>query len=341
MNNQPSVAIVILNYNGKTFLEKFLQQVIDSTYENKRVIVADNLSTDDSVIFLRTHFPQVEIILNKENYGFAEGYNQALKHIAANYYVLLNSDVEVTPRWIEPVIELMERDNKIAACQPKILSYTDRIKFEYAGAAGGMLDHLGYPFARGRIFEVIETDVGQYDDNIEVFWASGCAMFLKAKIFHELGGLYAAFFAHQEEIDFCWRAQRAGYKIMYCGESVVYHIGGGTLPKGQYRKTYLNFRNNLILLARNLHNKEKYWKLFIRLILDGVFAIKTLLEGDFESIKAVFFAHMHFYKWLLSHEKDGIKNKKKFSKLSGGINKSIVFEHFIRGKRFFSEIKKE
>lgn len=335
---QPSVAIVILNYNGRKFLEKFLPNVLASTYINKRIIVADNASTDDSVSILRTHFPEVEIILHQKNYGFAEGYNQALKQVSADYYVLLNSDVEVTSGWIEPVIGLMQSAENIAICQPKVLSYQDKNSFEYAGAGGGLLDHLGYPLARGRIFEVLEKDNGQYNDNTDIFWASGATLFIKANVYHTLGGLYAYFFAHQEEIDLCWRAQIQGYRVMYCGESTIYHIGGGTLPKGQYRKTYLNFRNNLVMLSRNLHWREKYWKLFIRLSLDGVFAIKTLLEGDTESIKAVFFAHIDFYRWAFSRENDTGTKRLPFSQLKGGVNKSIVWEHFVKGKKYFSEI---
>ena len=339
MSTQPSVAIVILNYNGKVFLEKFLQYVVDATYVNKRVIVADNASQDDSVEYLQNNFPEVEIIFNNKNYGFAEGYNQALKQVSADYYVLLNSDVEVTPGWIEPVIELMESDATIAACQPKVLSYHNRTMFEYAGAGGGLLDHLGYPLARGRVFEVLEIDSGQYNDNAEVFWASGCAMFVKADVYHKMGGLYTYFFAHQEEIDFCWRLQREGYRVMYCGASEIYHVGGGTLPKGQYRKTYLNFRNNLIMLSRNLNQKEKYWKLFVRLILDGVFAVKSLFEGDFASIKAVFFAHMDFYRWSFSKENITKDKRLPFAELKGGVNKSVVYEHFVKGKKYFSEIR--
>lgn len=338
MNTQPSVAIVILNYNGKKYLEKFLPSVLASTYANRRIIVADNASSDASADFLQIHFPEVDIIYNQKNYGFAEGYNQALKLVSADYYVLLNSDVEVTPEWIEPVIQLMESDERIAVCQPKVLSYHDKTKFEYAGAGGGLLDYLGYPLARGRLFEVLETDHGQYNDNADVFWASGAALFIKAGVYHSLGGLYPYFFAHQEEIDLCWRAQIQGYRVMYCGASVVYHVGGGTLPKGQYRKTYLNFRNNLIMLSRNLDRREKYWKLFIRLMLDGVFAIKTLFEGDFESIKAVFFAHIDFYKWTFSKENNTSAKRLPFAQLTGSVKKSIVWAHFVKGKKYFSEI---
>lgn len=338
MNTQPSVAVVILNYNGIQFLEKFLPFVIASTYPNKRIIVADNCSQDASVDFLQKNFPSVEIIQNGKNYGFAEGYNRALRQISSDYYVLLNSDVEVSPQWIEPVISLMQSDDHIAVCQPKILSYYHRNCFEYAGAGGGFLDFLGYPFARGRVFETIEEDHGQYDDFSEIFWATGAAMFIKSNIYHSLGGLYDFFFAHQEEIDFCWRAKNKGFKVMYCGTSEVYHVGGGTLNKGQYRKTYLNFRNNLIMLVRNLPSKEKWWKIPTRLVLDGIFSLTKILCGDFTSVKAIFFAHLHFYKWCWKYKQGSKETKVPFSRMKGGLNNSIVFAYFIQKKKYFSEI---
>lgn len=227
----PSVAIVILNWNGKDYLNKFLPFLLASTYSNARVIVADNASTDGSVDFIQQHFPGVEIINHPFNKGFAKGYNKALQKIESDYYVLLNSDVEVTPGWIEPVIALMETDKKIAACQPKVLAYDNRHLFEYAGASGGWIDSLGYPFSRGRVFDELEEDKGQYDDAVPCFWASGAALFVRAEAYHEMGGLDEYFFAHQEEIDFCWRLQLAGYKVFVQPASVVYHIGGGTLPK--------------------------------------------------------------------------------------------------------------
>ena len=224
MKPVPSVAIVILNWNGKNFLEQFLPSVLSSVYENKRVIVADNASTDDSVAFVKANFPEVEIIINNSNEGFAKGYNTALKQVQSDYYVLLNSDVEVTANWITPVIELMESDAAITACQPKLLAYKNKSLFEYAGASGGWLDTFGYPFSRGRVFDVCEEDKGQYNDAQPCFWASGAALFVKASAYHEMGGLDEYFFAHQEEIDLCWRMQLAGYKVYVQPASVVYHV---------------------------------------------------------------------------------------------------------------------
>ena len=258
--NLPSVAIVILNWNGRKFLEQFMPAVLASTYPNKRVIVADNASTDDSILFLNEHFPSVEIIRNETNEGFAKGYNTALKKVTADYYVLLNSDVEVPENWIEPVISLMETDPLIAACQPKILTFDNRSFFEYAGACGGWIDKFGYPFSRGRVFDTRETDSGQYDFVQQCFWASGAAFFIRAKLYHEMGGLDEYFFAHQEEIDLCWRLQLSGYKIFVQPASVVYHVGGGTLPRGNSRKTFLNFRNNLIMIYKNQPWLSLIWK---------------------------------------------------------------------------------
>ncbi|MEZ5028863.1 MAG: glycosyltransferase family 2 protein, partial [Ferruginibacter sp.] len=267
---QPSVAIVILNWNGKPFLEKFLPSVKVSAYKFKKIIVADNASTDDSVNFLQKVHPEISIIQNESNLGFAKGYNNALKKIEADYYVLLNSDVEVTPGWIEPVISLMETNKAIAACQPKILAYADKETFEYAGASGGWIDKFGYPFMRGRIFDDCEKDNGQYNDVQPCFWASGAAFFVRSSVYHQLGGLDEFFFAHQEEIDFCWRVQLAGHKVYVQPASVVYHVGGGTLPKGNSRKTFLNFRNNLIMLYKNLPTAAALWKLPFRIMLDAV-----------------------------------------------------------------------
>ncbi|MBI3232939.1 MAG: glycosyltransferase family 2 protein [Bacteroidetes bacterium] len=237
------VAVVILNYNGKHWLEKFLPSVLSSTYANIEIVVADNCSTDDSIDFINQNYPNLTLIKNRVNGGFSKGYNDCLKHVTADYYVLLNSDIEVTPNWIEPVIELMESDSLIAACQPKILMYDQKDKFEYAGAAGGFMDSMGYMFCRGRIFDIYETDHGQYNEAIEVFWATGACLFVRANIYHQFGGLYEPLFAHMEEIDFCWRLKNNGYKIYACPTSEVYHVGGGTLNKTSPHKTYLNFRN--------------------------------------------------------------------------------------------------
>lgn len=335
----PLVAIVILNYNGRKFLEKFLPSVLASTYANYKVVVADNGSTDDSVAFMQSTYPDIELDRLGENHGFAEGYNQALLKRQEDYFVLLNSDVEVTTAWMEPVITLMETDDKLAICQPKILSYKIKDQFEYAGAAGGWIDKLGYPFAKGRVFDMIEKDINQYKTSLDIFWASGCALFVKAVVYRQLGGLYGVFFAHQEEIDFCWRAQNAGYKIGCCVESVVYHVGGGTLPKG-YRKTFLNFRNSLMMLSRNLNKQEKWWKIPTRLVLDGVFAVKSLFTGDLTSVKAIWNAHMAYYKWSLSKQKIKFEANEPMSRLSGVYKGSIVAGYFLKGKKKFEDFYK-
>ena len=334
----PLVAIVILNWNGRKFLEKFLPSVIASIYSSKKIIVADNASTDDSVKFLQENYPQVLIIQNKSNEGFARGYNTALKQVQADYYVLLNSDVEVTPNWIQPVIELMESDATIAACQPKVMAYDKKNQFEYAGAGGGWLDKFGYPFMRGRVFDDCETDTGQYDDVQQCFWATGAAFFVRPSVYHELGGLDEFFFAHQEEIDLCWRAQLAGYKIFVQPASVVYHVGGGTLAKGNSRKAFLNFRNNLIMLAKNLPVSTVVWKLPFRMLLDVLSALRGLLGGDGGYFLAVWKAHFHFVGWLLSNKKQSVFPVKKDGKLNGWYNGSVVWAYFIRKKKTFLEI---
>jgi GT2 family glycosyltransferase len=278
LTSLPSVAVVILNWNGKSFLQKFLPSVLASDYENLSIIVADNASTDDSVSFLQQKFPQVKIIFNRVNEGFSKGYNTALKQVSADYYILLNSDVKVNPGWIAPIILLMENDEKIAACQPKILSFKNKNQFEYAGASGGWIDYLGYPFNRGRVFDYCEMDHGQYDNSAEIFWATGAALFVRSSVFHELHGFDEYFFAHQEEIDLCWRIQRAGYKIYVEPGSVVYHVGGGTLPMGDRRKVYLNFRNNLVMLSKNLPIYESVWKIPTRIFLDTIAAFQALVK---------------------------------------------------------------
>lgn len=334
----PKVSIVILNYNGRKYLELFLPSVLASTYANKEVIVADNGSSDDSILFLKENFPHVRIILLPLNIGFSKGYNTALKEVQSDYYVLLNSDVETSPGWIEPVIELMEKDKTIGACQPKILSYNDKHLFEYAGAAGGWMDCLGYPFARGRIFDVCETDRGQYNTIQPIFWASGAAMFVRASLYHKLCGLEEYFFAHMEEIDFCWRMQLEGYGIYVCPESVVYHVGGGTLPKGNERKVFLNFRNNLIMLAKNLPFGQAIWKIPFRFLLDAISAWKSLFAGEAIYFLAISEAHLAFVKWLLFKQNESVFPKKRKANLAGWYLHSVVWKHFVRGKKTFTEI---
>jgi len=336
--SQPQVAIVILNWNGKKYLEKFLPAVLASSYSNKRVIVADNASTDNSINFLQENFPAVEILRNETNEGFAKGYNLALKKIESDYYVLLNSDVEVTSHWIEPIVSLMESNASIGACQPKIRSYNNGHQFEYAGASGGWIDQLGYPFSRGRIFDVVEDDRKQYDSVEPCFWASGAALFVKAKIYHEAGGLDEYFFAHQEEIDFCWRLQLAGYKVYVQPFSVVYHIGGGTLPKENNLKVFLNFRNNLIMLAKNLPTGEAVWKISFRLALDTTAAWKGLLSGNGGYFIAICKAHLYFIKWILFDRNQSIFPVSRKGRLDGLYRGSVVWQYFVKGKNKFSEI---
>ncbi len=334
----PQVAIVILNWNGRAFLSKFLPGVLQSSYPNKRLIVADNASTDDSISFLQQHFPQVEIISNEKNEGFAKGYNSALKKVNSDYYVLLNSDVEVAQNWIGPVIALMESDPKIAACQPKLLSYNQPSFFEYAGACGGWIDRFGYPFTRGRIFETCEEDKGQYDKASPCFWATGAAMFVRAQVFHELGGFDEYFFAHQEEIDLCWRMHAAGYSVYVEPASVVYHVGGGTLPKGNSRKTYLNYRNNMILLHKNLPMAKKLWIIPVRIMLNGIAALKGVLGGNPGYLIAIAKAHRHYIAWIFTKKKTTKAQKISLENIAGFYKGNLLWDYFIRKKKTFSEI---
>lgn len=334
----PSVAIVILNWNGKPFLEKYLPSVVATTYSNHSLYVIDNASTDESLVFLQHFYPGIRIISNSGNYGFAKGYNEGLKAVEADYFVLLNSDVEVEPDWIEPVIEWMEREPELAACQPKLLQYTDKNSFEYAGAAGGWIDQLGYPFVRGRVFDVCEKDQGQFAEKTRIGWASGAAFFVRANRFREAGGFDPFFFAHMEEIDLCWRLQLAGYGIGYCPESVVYHLGGGTLPKGNHRKVFLNYRNNLIMLAKNLPVVQAAWVIPFRFGLDALSAWKSLFGGDLTYFKAVIQAHFAFFGWWLGSKKESLRPLKKGLPKAGYYRGSIVWQYFVRGRKTFAEI---
>lgn len=299
------------------------------------IIVADNASTDGSIAFLREHFPQVRLILLQENFGFCEGYNKALRQVEAKYYVLLNSDVRVTPDWTAPLLNLMESDPSIGVCQPKINAQLHPNMFEYAGAGGGLLDALGYPYCRGRLFETVETDHAQYDDVQEIFWATGACMFVRAQVFHALGGLEPAFFAHMEEIDFCWRAKIAGYKVMYNGHSKVFHLGGGTLHKSNPRKTFLNFRNGLALLYKNIPSKELVPSLLLRVLLDWIAALRMVLAGQTKDAGAVLEAHKDLLKnrrYWRSRRKEQ-QPKGDFPQMTGVYRGSIVWEYFIRQKR--------
>lgn len=338
MKAVPQVAIVILNWNGRAFLQQFLPSVLATTYENLRVIVADNASTDDSISFLQSQYPQIERITFSNNHGFAQGYNLALQRVEADYFVLLNSDVEVTPGWLQPIIEKLETSETYAAGQPKICSYKSKSFFEYAGAAGGWIDNLGYPFARGRIFDVCEEDQHQYDETTPVFWASGAALVIRRTAFEAVIGFDPFFFAHQEEIDLCWRLQLQGFRLFCCPQSVVYHVGGGTLPKGHSRKTFLNFRNNLIMLAKNLHPAEAWWKIPFRLFLDQVSALKGLLGGDAGYFVTISKAHAAFARWYFSNNRHYTPNRKKLTQLAGVYEGNIVWQHFVRKKKSFAQI---
>jgi GT2 family glycosyltransferase len=339
LTSLPSVAIVILNWNGRHYLEKFLPSVLSTTYSNHKLIVADNASTDDSVVYLKKQFPQAEILLLPKNFGFAKGYNEALKKVVADYYVLLNSDVAVSPDWLQPIIELLETNEKAAACQPKVLAYNNKDRFEYAGAAGGWIDAYGYPFARGRVFDNCEEDKNQYDTTQEIFWATGAAMVIKSKAYHQLNGFDEYFFAHMEEIDLCWRLQLTGYKIYCCPASVVYHVGGGTLPKGTSKKTFLNYRNNQIMLAKNLPWSEKWWKIPFRMELDQLSAVKSLLSGDAGYFRAVIKAHLAFLYWIFfAKKKKNTSRKKPLKNLHGVYHGNIAWNYFVQKKKLFSEI---
>ncbi len=340
MINSPKVAVVILNWNGKNFLQQFLPSVIKNSNEHTEIIVADNASTDDSISFLKEFYPAVKIILLEKNYGFAKGYNEALKKVDSDYFVLLNSDAEVSEDWIEPMVKLLESDSSIAACQPKVLSYQEKNVFDYAGAAGGWLDKFGYPFAKGRVFDYCEEDKGQYDQQEPIFWASGAAMFIRAAAFHEVNGFDEYFFAHQEEIDLCWRLQLAGYQVYSCPAAKIYHVGGGTLPKGNSRKTYLNFRNNLVMISKNMPLMQKIWKVPFRIILNAISACKGLLSGDAGYFFAIARAHRGFIKWLLFEPKNQWSSKNKSGKLNGYYSKNLVWQHFVKKKKYFKEIVK-
>ena len=334
----PSVAVVILNWNGKDLLSRFLPGVVSSKYSNLQLIVGDNASTDNSVEFIRANYPQIRIIENDQNYGFAEGYNRILQQVNADYYVLLNSDVEVPEDWIEPVIRLMETDSQIAAAQPKIKWQRDKSKFEYAGAAGGYMDINGFPFCRGRLFDEVESDFGQYNDPKEIFWASGAAFFIKTAVWKQTSGLDPDLFAHMEEIDLCWRLKNLGYKISYCPDAEVYHVGGGTLDANNPRKIFLNFRNNLMIMQKNLPLKEVYFQLVIRFFIDFVALIQFLLKGKPEFAMAVSKAHYQFLKNL---QKTGDKRtdlQLPYCSHTGVLKSSVVWSFFIKGIRRFSQL---
>jgi len=327
------IAVVILNWNGVKLLEQFLPSIIQYSPE-ATIYVADNASSDTSVTFIKKHFPSIKIIQNDGNFGFAKGYNEALVSVEEEIYALVNSDIEVTENWLLPIIELFENEPTTMIIQPKLLDYKNKEYFEYAGGAGGFIDKYAFPYCRGRVFETIEKDNAQYNDTIEIFWASGACFFIRKNIYRELNGFDSDFFAHQEEIDLCWRAFNKGYTIKYCGKSTVYHVGGATLKTGSPMKTFLNFRNSLWMMLKNIPSNQLFSVLFIRMILDGIAGIKFLLEGKPKHLWAILKAHFYFYKNFAKFYQKRNKTQKRdyFS------SKSIVYNYFIQKKLFFKDI---
>ena len=327
------IAVVILNWNGTKLLEQFLTSVVKYSPEAD-IYVADNASTDDSVAFVKANFPTVKIVVNESNFGFAQGYNEALKHIDSEIYALVNSDIEVTEKWLKPIIETFENEPKTAIIQPKILDFKRKEYFEYAGAAGGFMDKYGYMFCRGRIFETLEKDNGQYDDNCEIFWASGACFFIRSSVYKELNGFDADFFAHQEEIDLCWRAFNKGHSIKYNSQSVVFHVGGATLQQGNPMKTFLNFRNSLLMMVKNLPKNQLLTVFFVRLILDGIAGMQFLFKGKVKHFLAVLKAHFSFYRLFSStYKKRDLIQSENYYK-----TKSIVNLYFIKKIKVFNTI---
>lgn len=348
INPKERTVIAILNWNGMHHLKTYLPDVIEHSKKDAHIALIDNGSTDDSIDWCVQNHPEIEIIRLASNLGFSGGYNAGLEQLEAKTYILLNSDVRTTENWIRPVIDMMENEG-FAACQPLVRNDSDNDLFEYAGAAGGFIDKYGYTFCAGRIFEVFESDHGQYAQNREVFWASGAALFIDAKAYHELGGLDVDFFAHMEEIDLCWRLKNRGMRVGACGSSVVYHLGGGTLQKISPFKTYLNFRNNLFLLVKNHHRKALSLILFKRMVLDGVASMKFISEGSFDLFLAVFRAHRDFYKsffTMLRKRKLEIQAtssespSKDLRNYSGWYHGSIVWDYFIVGRQVFQELER-
>ena len=336
------VAVVILNWNGKEFLQKFLSNVLsNSKDEGVKLWVADNGSVDNSIEYLESEFPDVGLVKLDKNYGFAGGYNRALKQINAEYYMILNSDVEVSEGWLTPMIKILDNEKDVAACMPKIRAYNQKDSFEYAGAAGGFIDKYGFPFCRGRILNNIEKDNGQFNDRIEVFWATGAALLIRQDLFHEQNGFDDDFFAHMEEIDLCWRLKNAGHKIVYEPESVVYHVGGGTLPNNSSFKLYLNFRNSLFMLFKNLNQKDLKAIMFKRKLFDGLAAIKFLLSLQTGSFMAVVKAHKAFYKNItsLKAKRKILEEKRKTENHPQVYPRSLVVAFFVKGKKLFKDFQ--
>ena len=327
------IAVVILNWNGAKLLEQFLPSVIEHS-DGATIYVVDNASTDSSIEVLKTKFPSVNIIQNDGNYGFAKGYNVALKQVEEDYYALVNSDVEVTEGWLSPILTVFDKELNVSIIQPKILDYKNKEYFEYAGAAGGFIDQYGYPYCRGRIFDTIEKDNGQYDDEIEIFWASGACFFIRKEIYRKLNGFDCEFFAHQEEIDLCWRAFNMGYKAKYTPKSVIYHIGGATLKESNPKKTFLNFRNSLLMLTKNLPKHKLPSIIFVRLLLDGLAGIQFIFKGKFNHFWVIIKAHFHYYHLI----NKTLKKRKAPQSENYYYIKSIVYKYFVKNGTIFEKL---
>lgn len=329
-------AIVILNWNGQKLLEQFLPSIVNFSENEAEIYVADNASTDNSIAFVKDNFPTVKIIKNAVNGGYAKGYNDALQNINADIYCLLNSDVEVTQNWLPPILDVFKADEKTAIIQPKILDYKDKSKFEYAGAAGGFIDLYGYPYCRGRVFNHLETDHNQFNDITEIFWASGACLFIRSTIYHKIGGFDEDYFAHQEEIDLCWRTQNIGYRVKYVGTSSVFHVGGATLQESNPHKTFLNFRNSLLNVVKNVPKKWFLFVVFSRLVLDGIAGVKFIFELRPIHTWAILKAHFSFYRNFLKFLK---KRKRLQKKQDYNLHTSIVWQYFVLGKTKFKNLK--
>lgn len=327
------IAVVILNWNGAKLLEQFLPSVIEHS-DVATIYVVDNASTDSSIEVLKTKFPSVNIIQNDGNYGFAKGYNVALQQVEEDYYALVNSDVEVTEGWLSPILTVFDKELNVSIIQPKILDYKNKEYFEYAGAAGGFIDQYGYPFCRGRIFDTIEKDNGQYDDETEIFWASGACFFIRKEIYRKLNGFDCEFFAHQEEIDLCWRAFNLGYKAKFTSKSVVYHIGGATLKESNPKKTFLNFRNSLLMLTKNLPKNKLPSIIFVRLLLDGLAGIQFIFKGKFNHFWVIIKAHFHYYHLI----NKTLKKRKAPQSENYYYIKSIVYKYFVKNGTIFEKL---
>lgn len=337
-SSQPSVAIAILNWNGLKFLKKLLPELNLLTYSNYKVYVIDNLSSDESVNYCKQNHPEVQTIVLEDNYGFAGGYNRGLSLIREDYYLIMNSDVEVPVSFIEPLVKMMEADNNVAICQPKLLAQLDNAMFEHAGAAGGMIDFLGYPFCQGRIFEYAESDKGQYNCPREIFWASGACSMIRKESYWKVNGMYEYYFMHSEEIDMCWQLIALGQKIMYCPESYVYHLGGGSLSYHTPKKTYYNFRNNLVMIVRNTPWHQLLWLLPTRFTLDMLAVVVFLIKENFSNSRAVLGAYKDFANWVINEKNKSPGRKKSLLSIPIVYKHSIVWQHYVRNAKYYSDL---